>query len=100
MDKGALELFRAATTKPRQIERSGIFLLDHNGQTRVYRLVLGPTDVPLRRKHDSQMEEDDCDPPMLIRVNYKFVSNGSKKKSAVFAQLLPNQNWFELYVKE
>ena len=31
-EKGALELRRAATTKPRQIERSGLFLLDHNGQ--------------------------------------------------------------------
>ena len=33
LEKGALELRRAAMTKPRQIERSGIFLLDHNGQT-------------------------------------------------------------------
>ena len=28
---GVLELYRAATIKPRKIERSGFFLLDHNG---------------------------------------------------------------------
>ena len=60
LEKGALALCRATTTKPRQIERSSFFLLDHNGQTRVYRLVSGPFDVLLRRKHDSPMEEDDC----------------------------------------
>ena len=32
-EKCALELFRTATIKPRQIERSGLVLLDHNGQT-------------------------------------------------------------------
>ena len=66
LEKGALELYRAATTKPRQIERSVFFLLDHNGQTGVYRLVLSPPDVRLWRKSDSKMEEDDCAPP---RVN-------------------------------
>ena len=60
LEKGALELYRAATTKPRQIERSGFFLLDHNGQDRVYRLVMSPPDVRLWRKRDSKMEEDDC----------------------------------------
>ena len=63
LEKGALELYRAATTKPRQIERSGFFLLDHNGQTRVYRLVWGPPDVWVRRKRDSPKEDDDCAPP-------------------------------------
>ena len=33
LEKCALELFRTAKIKPRQIERSGFFLLDHNGQT-------------------------------------------------------------------
>ena len=33
MEKGALELRWAATTKPRQIELSGFLLLNHNGQT-------------------------------------------------------------------
>ena len=65
LSNGVLELHQAATTKPRRIERSGLLLLDHNGQTRVYRLDLGPADVPLRRKRDSKMEEDDCAP----RVN-------------------------------
>ena len=31
LEKGVLELHRAATIKPRKIERSGFFLLDHNG---------------------------------------------------------------------
>ena len=61
-----LELCRAATIKPRQIELSIFFLLDHNKQTRVYRLVLGPLDVWLWRKRDSPMEEDDCAPPRLL----------------------------------
>ena len=63
LEKGALELCRAATTKLRQIECPGLSLLDHNRQTRVYRLVLGPTDVPLWRKRDSPVEEEDCDQP-------------------------------------
>ena len=46
LEKGTLELCCAAKTKLKQIERSGFFLLDHNEQTRVYRLVSGPTDVP------------------------------------------------------
>ena len=41
LEKCALELFWTATIKLRQIERSGFFLLNHNGQTRVYRLVSG-----------------------------------------------------------
>ena len=48
-----------ATTKPRQIERSSFFLLDHNGKTQIYRLVSGSFDVPLRRKRDFPMEYDD-----------------------------------------
>ena len=63
LEKYALELCRTATTKPRQIERSGFFLLDHNGQTWVYRLVSGPPDVRVRRKRNSPMEEDDCPRP-------------------------------------
>ena len=43
-EKCVLKLCRAAMIKPKQIERSGLFLLAHNGQTRVYRLVLGPPD--------------------------------------------------------
>ena len=78
LEKGALELYRAATTKPRQIERSGFFLLDHNGQTRVYRLVLSPSDVRLWRKRDSPIEEEDCPPPprrYLGLNDYFFSSN-------------------------
>ena len=57
---------RAATTKPRQIERSSFFLLDHKGKTRIYRVVSGSCDVWLRRKRDSPMEEDDCAPPSRV----------------------------------
>ena len=49
-----------------QIERSGLFLLDHNGQTQVYSLVSGPPDVRVWSKHNSPIEEEDC---VLIRVN-------------------------------
>ena len=50
------------------------FLLDRNGQTQIYRLVLGSFVAPLRRKHDSLMEEDDCaPPPMLINVKLKSI---------------------------
>ena len=59
-------LCRAATTKPRQLERSGFFLLDHNGKTWIYRLVPGSYDVPLQRKRDSPMGYDDCAPPRQV----------------------------------
>ena len=68
-------LCQTATTKPRQIERSTFFLLDHDGQTRIYRLVSGSFDVPLRRKHDSPMEEGDCAPLALIEVNFGVIIN-------------------------
>ena len=61
-------LCRAATTKPRQIERSGFFLLDHNGKTRIYRLVSGSYDVPLWRKRDSPIVYDDYAPPPKQRL--------------------------------
>ena len=61
-------LCRAATTKPRQIERSSFFLVDHNDQTRIYRLISGSFDVPLRRKRDSPMGEDDCPPSARARA--------------------------------
>ena len=77
MEKGALELCRAATIKLRQIEHSGFFLLDHNGQTQVYRLVSGALDVRLRKNRDSPIEEDDCAPHplVLIRVNLCYISH-------------------------
>ena len=76
LEKGALELYRAATTKPRQIERSGFFLLDHNGQTRVYRLVLSPPDVRLWRKRDSKMEEENCaPPPRKLGLRHQLLQN-------------------------
>ena len=59
LEIGALELYRFATTKPKQIERSGFFLLDHNGQIQIYRLVLGPTDVWFWRNRVIPTEDDD-----------------------------------------
>ena len=46
-EKFILELCRTAMIKPRQIEHSGFFLLDHNGQTQIYRLVSGKPDERL-----------------------------------------------------
>ena len=44
-EKEVLKLCRAAMIKPRQIECSVFFLLDHKGQTQIYRLVSGPLDA-------------------------------------------------------
>ena len=52
-EKCVLELCRTAMIKPRQIECSGLFLLDHNGQTQIYRLVSGQWD-------DFPTEDDGC----------------------------------------
>ena len=75
LEKGALEFYQVATTKPWQIERSGFFLQDHNGHTRVYRLVLSPPDVRLWRKRISQMEEDDCAPPRKLGLTHQLLLN-------------------------
>ena len=58
-EKCVLELCRTAMIKPRQIERSGFFLLDHNGQTQIYRLVSGQSDAWLWRNRDFPTEDDD-----------------------------------------
>ena len=70
LKKCALELCWTATIKPRQIERSGFCLLDHNGQTWIYRLVSGQSDVRLWRNCDFPIEDDVCPPPLpaLTRV--------------------------------
>ena len=49
LEKCILELCQTAMIKPRQIDRYGFFRLDHNWQTRVYRLVLGQQDIWLWR---------------------------------------------------
>ena len=59
--------------KPRPIEHSSFFLLDHNGKTGIYRMVSGSSVVPLRRKRDSQMEEDDY-APHVKGINKYFKS--------------------------
>ena len=60
-----LELCRAATTKPWQIEHSVFFRPDHNGQTWIYRLVSGSSDFRLLRKRDFPTEDDVCASPRI-----------------------------------
>ena len=48
-------------TKPRQIESSGFFLLDHNGKTGIYRLLSGQSDAWLWRNRDFRTEDDDLE---------------------------------------
>ena len=67
-EKCGLELCWTAMIKPRQIECSGLFLVDSIGQTRVYRLVLGPMDVCLRRKRLSLMK--DISSSVVLRAEY------------------------------
>ena len=61
--KCVLELCRTAMIKPRQIERSGFFLLGHNRQTQIYRLVRGPLAVWFRSPPTT---------PYPIRVHLDF----------------------------
>ena len=58
-EKYVLELCRTAMIKPTQIECSGLFLLDHNVQTCIYRLVSGQSYAWLWRNHDFLTEDDD-----------------------------------------
>ena len=61
LEKFALELCQTAIIKPRQIERSGFFLLDHNEQTQIYRLVSGQLDAWLLRNRDFLTKDDDLE---------------------------------------
>ena len=91
LEKGGLELCRAATTKLRQIEWSGLFLIDHNGQTQVYRSVSGPPDVQLRRNRYSLTKgDDDCASPVLIMVNGYFSSFCSQEFVSMSAVIQGN----------
>ena len=74
-EKCVLELCRTTMIKPRQIERSGVFLLDHNGQTRVYRLVSGQPDGQLWRKCNFLMKDVHPPPPALTRVKGVRIKN-------------------------
>ena len=60
-EKCVLELCRTAMIKPRQIECSGFFLLDHNGQTQIYRLVSGQSDAWFWRNRDFPTHDDDLE---------------------------------------
>ena len=55
------KLLKLAPLRPSLVRLANFFQLEDNGQTLLYRLVSGPTNVPLRR--DSPIEEDDCPPP-------------------------------------
>ena len=65
-EKCVLKLCRTAMIKPRQIERSGFFLLDHNGQTQIYRLVLGQSDFWLWRNRDFPTEDDNFEADKVL----------------------------------
>ena len=62
LEKCLLELRETGTIKLRT-DREFFFLLDHNRQTRIYRLVSSQTDVRLWRNHNFLTEDDDCLPP-------------------------------------
>ena len=61
LEKCAFELCRTATIKPRQIEFSVFFLLDNNGQTRIYIQVSGKSDAWLWRNCDFPTEDEDLE---------------------------------------
>ena len=61
LEKCVLKLRRTAMIKPKQIERSVFFLLDHNGQTGIYRLVSGHSDAWLWRNRNFPAEDDDLE---------------------------------------
>ena len=74
-----------------------LFNLFFNERTRVYRLVLSPPDVRLRRKRDSSTKEDDCaPPPTLIRVNNKSILM-LKEQLWSFCNLFLNAVYCQLY---
>ena len=67
LEKGVLELCWAATIKSRKIERSIFFLLDHNGQTWIYRLVSSSREVRFQRNRDFPTEDDKYGIPRVKR---------------------------------
>ena len=87
LEIGALELRWSAMTKLRQIGCSGLFLLDHNGQTRVYRLVSSQPNERLWRKRKIPMNVLKIDniaiacpffPVEAWLLNMKFSSHKNK----------------------
>ena len=81
LEKGVLELCWATRIKPRQIERSGYFLLDCNWQTRVYGLVSGQPDEWLWRNATSNL----VGPPWLnqdMTCTLLFCSTGPQRKNS------------------
>ena len=70
MEKGALELRWAATTKPRQIECSGFALLGHNAQTLNF-ACLGPAlslTHSLKVNQGSMTGSDDVERTMMLSI--------------------------------
>ena len=68
----------ASTEKDRAL---WFFLLDHNGQTWIYRLVWGPTEVRFRRNRDFPTEDDNCAPPGKLGLRYLLINQSIKKKT-------------------
>ena len=82
--KGVIELCQAATIKPRQIECSGFFVVDHNGQTRVYRLVSGQPDEQLWRQCDFPIKDDDLEKCALEVYQTATIKPRQIERSVVF----------------
>merc|ERR1712081_119283 len=83
-EKCVLELCRTAMIKPRHIERSGFFLLDHNGQTQIYRLVSGQSDAWLWRNRDFLTEDDDLEKCVLELFQTATIKPRQIERSGLF----------------
>ena len=71
LEKGVLELHRAAKTKLWQIKQSSFFRPDHNGQTWINRLVSGPPDDRFWRKRNFPTEDDYVFESFLLHVTHR-----------------------------
>ena len=110
MEKGVLEVRWTALIKPRQIECSGFFLLDQNGQTRVCRLVSSQPNKRLWRKRKIPMNVLKIDniaiacpffPVEAWLLNMKFSSHKNKLACKnVFRHITTvTRFWFIFYQK-
>ena len=70
LEKGALELYRAATTKPRQIERSGFFSTGPQRTNLSLQTGLESAGCSVVEKTRFS-EEEDCAPPRELGLNIR-----------------------------
>ena len=73
MEKGVLELRRAATMKPRKIERSGFFLLDHNGRLRKVKKFNGMFPTKKNSYRKKKLIWELCAPPWRIGLIKNYI---------------------------